>query len=115
MAYLNANIPVTYAQIRREYLYDLTRHHGDWPYGRTNHYYFDLNRDWFYLTQPETKGRVKLINEWRPQYRKNLSQCGIPERREHRRKDVREARGRSFISYFIFFHGIVASDADILA
>ena len=29
MSYLNANIPVTYAQIRREYLYDLTRHHGE--------------------------------------------------------------------------------------
>ena len=42
-------------------------HTGDWPYGRTNHYYFDLNRDWFYLTQPETQGRVKLINKWRPQ------------------------------------------------
>jgi hypothetical protein len=42
-------------------------HTGDWPYGRTNHYYFDLNRDWFYLTQPETQGRVKLINQWRPQ------------------------------------------------
>lgn len=42
-------------------------HRGDWPYGRTNHYYFDLNRDFFYLTQPETKGRVALINKWRPQ------------------------------------------------
>jgi len=42
-------------------------HRGDWPYGRTNHYFFDLNRDFFYLTQPETKGRVKLINKWRPQ------------------------------------------------
>ena len=42
-------------------------HTGDWPYGRTNHYYFDLNRDWLYLTQPETRGRVALINEWRPQ------------------------------------------------
>ena len=42
-------------------------HTGDWPYGRTNHYYFDLNRDWFYLTQPETQGRVALINKWRPQ------------------------------------------------
>ena len=42
-------------------------HTGDWPYGRTNHYYFDLNRDWFYLTQPETQGRVNLINTWRPQ------------------------------------------------
>lgn len=42
-------------------------HRGDWPYGRTNHYFFDLNRDFFYLTQPETKGRVSLINKWRPQ------------------------------------------------
>ncbi len=42
-------------------------HRGDWPYGRTNHYLFDLNRDFFYLTQPETKGRVALINQWRPQ------------------------------------------------
>lgn len=42
-------------------------HRGDWPYGRTNHYFFDLNRDFFYLTQPETKGRVALINKWRPQ------------------------------------------------
>ena len=42
-------------------------HTGDWPYGRTNHYYFDLNRDWIYLTQPETQGRVALINQWRPQ------------------------------------------------
>ena len=29
MAYLNANIPVTYAQIRKEYLYDLKKHHGE--------------------------------------------------------------------------------------
>jgi len=29
MAYLNANIPVIYCQIRREYLYDLKRHHGE--------------------------------------------------------------------------------------
>ena len=29
MAYLNANIPVTYAQIRREYLYDLKDHYGE--------------------------------------------------------------------------------------
>ena len=29
MAYLNANIPPTYAQIRKEYLYDLKKHHGE--------------------------------------------------------------------------------------
>ena len=27
-------------------------HTGDWPYGRTNHYFFDLNRDFLVLTQP---------------------------------------------------------------
>ena len=42
-------------------------HTGDWPYGRTNHYFFDLNRDFVYLTQPETIGRVSLINKWKPQ------------------------------------------------
>ena len=29
MAYLNANIPVMYSQIKREYLYDLKDHHGE--------------------------------------------------------------------------------------
>ena len=29
MAYLNANIPPVYAQIKREYLYDLQKHHGE--------------------------------------------------------------------------------------
>ena len=29
MAYLNANIPATYAQVRREYLYDLKDHFGE--------------------------------------------------------------------------------------
>ncbi|WP_298632580.1 M14 family metallopeptidase [uncultured Umboniibacter sp.] len=42
-------------------------HSGDWPFGRMNHYLFDLNRDFFYLTQPESRGRVALINDWYPQ------------------------------------------------
>lgn len=37
-----------------------------WPGGRTNHYLFDMNRDWFALTQPETRGRIKVLREWRP-------------------------------------------------
>ena len=37
-----------------------------WPGGRTNHYLFDLNRDWFILTQPETRGRVAALQEWYP-------------------------------------------------
>lgn len=42
-------------------------HQGMWPGGRTNHYLFDLNRDWFLLTQPETRARVKAITGWNPQ------------------------------------------------
>lgn len=37
-----------------------------WPGGRLNHALFDMNRDWFSLTQPETRGRVKVIAEWNP-------------------------------------------------
>lgn len=37
-----------------------------WPGGRTNHYLFDMNRDWFALTQPETRGRIRVLREWRP-------------------------------------------------
>lgn len=42
-------------------------HNEVWPGGRTNHYLFDMNRDWFALTQPETRGRVKAYLEWYPQ------------------------------------------------
>ncbi len=37
------------------------QHNGVWPWGRANHYLFDLNRDWILLTQPETRGRVATI------------------------------------------------------
>jgi len=43
------------------------QHGGFWPWGRGNHYLFDLNRDWFALTQPETEGKVKIILQWNPQ------------------------------------------------
>ncbi|APE28302.1 M14 family metallopeptidase [Aurantiacibacter gangjinensis] len=41
-------------------------HDEPWPNGRTNHYLFDLNRDWFALTQPETRGKVAAIAAWQP-------------------------------------------------
>lgn len=37
-----------------------------WPRGRTNHYWFDLNRDWLLLTHPESQGRIKVFHEWKP-------------------------------------------------
>jgi hypothetical protein len=42
-------------------------HTGVWPFGRSNHYYYDLNRDFYLLQAPETRGRVALINKWYPQ------------------------------------------------
>ncbi len=41
-------------------------YHEHWPRGRTNHYWFDLNRDWLLLTHPESRGRIKLFQEWHP-------------------------------------------------
>ncbi len=43
-------------------------HTGFWPAGRMNHYLFDMNRDWIFGTQPETRGRLKAIKEWKPHY-----------------------------------------------
>ncbi|MEM8713546.1 MAG: M14 family zinc carboxypeptidase, partial [Planctomycetota bacterium] len=43
------------------------RDHGEaWPGGRTNHYWFDLNRDWLLLTHPESRGRVRQFHRWMP-------------------------------------------------
>ncbi len=42
-------------------------HHEPWPWGRFNHYYFDMNRDWVWQTQMETRARVVKYNEWLPQ------------------------------------------------
>ncbi|MFQ5652529.1 MAG: M14 family metallopeptidase [bacterium] len=51
-------------------------HNEDWPGGRTNHYLFDMNRDWFALTQPETRGRVQAYLEWYPQVFVDLHEMG---------------------------------------
>lgn len=42
-------------------------HGSTWPGGRTNHFLFDLNRDWAFLTQTETRARVDAFLQWRPQ------------------------------------------------
>ena len=42
-------------------------HNEAWPGGRTNHYLFDMNRDWFVQSQPETRGRTKFYLGWFPQ------------------------------------------------
>ena len=45
----------------------LDREHNEaWPGGRTNHYWFDLNRDWFLGVHPESRNRIKFFHQWRP-------------------------------------------------
>lgn len=51
-------------------------HNEPWPGGRTNHYYFDLNRDWISLTQPETLGRVKVLQDYYPSVFVDLHEMG---------------------------------------
>lgn len=41
-------------------------HNEPWPGGRTNHYMFDMNRDWFIQSQPETVGRAAAMLEFYP-------------------------------------------------
>jgi hypothetical protein len=45
----------------------LDREHNEvWPGGRTNHYWFDLNRDWLPLVNPESRARIDWHQRWRP-------------------------------------------------
>ncbi len=42
-------------------------HSEPWPGGRSNHYNFDLNRDWAWQTQVESQKRLIKYHEWMPQ------------------------------------------------
>ena len=41
-------------------------HNEAWPRGRTNHYWFDLNRDWLLAVNPESIGKLKWFHSWYP-------------------------------------------------
>ena len=61
-----------------------------WPRGRTNHYWFDLNRDWLPVQHPSSQTRIKTFHEWKPNVLTDhhemypnstfFFQPGIPER-----------------------------------
>ena len=51
-------------------------HDEPWPGGRSNHYLFDMNRDWFVQSQPETRGRIKIGLEFVPQVTVDLHEQG---------------------------------------
>ena len=47
-----------------------------WPGGRTNHYWFDLNRDWLPAQHPESQGRLEVFHAWRPQVLTDFHEMG---------------------------------------
>ena len=51
-------------------------HDEPWPGGRANHYLFDMNRDWFALSQPETLGRIQVYLDYFPQVAVDLHEMG---------------------------------------
>jgi Zinc carboxypeptidase len=56
----------------------MAREHRElWPGGRTNHYNFDLNRDWAWQTQIESRQRIKVYNQWLPHVHVDYHEQGV--------------------------------------
>lgn len=51
-------------------------HQEPWPGGRTNHYHFDLNRDWAWQTQVESRQRIPQYNAWLPHVHVDMHEQG---------------------------------------
>jgi len=58
-------------------LLDAREHREPWPGGRTNHYNYDLNRDWAWQTQVESQQRIKLYSQWLPQIHVDFHEQGV--------------------------------------
>jgi hypothetical protein len=56
---------------------DDLEHDEIWPGGRTNHYWFDLNRDWVWLVHPESQGRIAAYQQWMPQVHMDFHEQGF--------------------------------------
>ena len=51
-------------------------HNQPWPGGRTNHYWFDLNRDWLPGQHPASQGRLDYFHDWKPQILTDFHEMG---------------------------------------
>ncbi len=51
-------------------------HREAWPGGRTNHYWFDLNRDWLPAQHPESRARLGWFHQWRPHVLADFHEMG---------------------------------------
>jgi hypothetical protein len=54
-------------------------HNEPWPGGRPNHYLFDLNRDWAWAKQVESRQRLPLYHRWMPHVHVDFHEQGINE------------------------------------
>lgn len=88
-------------------------HHEPWINGRSNHYMFDLNRDWAWLTQKESKQRIKVFNKWLPHIHVDFHEQGVddpyyfaPAAEPYHevitkwQRDFQEAVGKNHAKYF---------------
>ncbi len=55
---------------------DSWEHREPWPGGRYNHYLFDLNRDWAWQTQKESRQRIRIYQHWMPHVHVDLHEMG---------------------------------------
>ncbi len=51
-------------------------HNEYWPGGRTNHYWFDLNRDWLLAIHPESRGKLNWYHTWYPNVTTDFHEMG---------------------------------------
>lgn len=51
-------------------------HTEPWPNGRTNHYFFDLNRDWLLAAHPESRARLRQFQRLRPNLLADFHEMG---------------------------------------
>ncbi|MFN0034331.1 MAG: M14 family metallopeptidase [Saprospiraceae bacterium] len=91
-----------------------------WPRGRTNHYGFDLNRDWLVAQQPETVGRVGIFQTWHPNVLTDhhemgsgstfFFQPGVPSRVN----PITPARNQELTAKIATYHARLLSEKKIL-
>ncbi len=92
---------------------DDSLHRGRWPWGRGNHYLFDMNRDWMAGIAPETRGRWSVLGRYPPQLFVDAHEMGsrdtylfypqaeprnpyLPERLGHWQDVLADAQGAAF-------------------
>jgi phosphohistidine swiveling domain-containing protein len=95
-------------------------HNQVWPGARTNHYWFDLNRQWLLQTQPESQAWLKEWHAWKPEVSGDFHEMGgnstyyfhpgVPTRKH----PLIPARGRELLVEIAGYHREVLDKAGTL-